>query len=108
MMPPHLRPVLRELDAVLRSTFGARLHDLQLFGSYARGEATEDSDVDVLVLVDGLTPSEIAVVSDCAVLVALATGVALAPLPISTDGFAQMSATGRRLASEIARDGTRP
>ena len=62
-MPPHLRPVLRELEAGLRSAFRARLHDLQLFGSYARGEATEDSDVDVPVLVDGLTPSEIAVVS---------------------------------------------
>ena len=107
-MPPHLRPVLRELEVGLRSAFGARLHDLQLFGSYARGEATEDSDDDVLVLVDGLTPSEMAVVSDCAVVIALATGVALAPLPISTESFAQMCATGRRLASEIARDGTRP
>ena len=106
-MPPHLRPVLCELEEALRSVFGARLRDIQLFGSYARGEATEDSDVDVLVLVDGLAPSEIAMVSDCAVAVALSTGVALAPLPISTESFAQMSATGRRLAAEIARDGTR-
>lgn len=28
-----------------------------LFGSYARGEATEDSDVDLLVVVDESTPS---------------------------------------------------
>jgi predicted nucleotidyltransferase len=40
---------------------------LRLFGSYARGEANEDSDVNVLVLVDGLTgvltPDDMALVS---------------------------------------------
>ncbi len=108
MMPPHLRPVLRDLEAALRSAFGARLRDLRLFDSYARGEATEDSDVDALVLIDELAQSEIATVSDCATTVVLATGAALASLPIATESFAQMSAAGRRLAGEIARDGTRP
>lgn len=107
MMPPHLRPVLHALDASLRSTFGSRLRDVQLFGSYARGEATEDSDVDVLVLVDGLASSEIAIVSDCATVVTLATGAPLAVLPIATERFERMSATGRGLAAEIARDGAR-
>ena len=107
-MPPHLRPVLRDLQAALRLSFGARLRDLQLFGSYARGEATEDSDVDVLVLIDGLAQGEIALVSDCATAVALTSGTALAPLPISTESFERMSATGRGLAAEIARDGSRP
>lgn len=107
-MPPHLRPVLRELEAALRSSFGARLRDVQLFGSYARGEATEDSDVDVLVLIDELAQVEIARVSDCASTVALTSGTALAPLPIATENFARMSATGRGLAAEIARDGSRP
>lgn len=106
-MPPHLRPVLRDLEASLRSAFGGRLRDIQLFGSYARGDATEDSDVDVLVLIDGLAQSEIAIVSDRATAVALTTGTALAPLPISTESFERMSATGRGLAAEIARDGAR-
>lgn len=108
MMPPHLRPVLRDLETALRSRFGARLRDLQLFGSYARGEASEDSDVDVLVLIDGLAQGEIALVSDSAMTVALTHGTALAPLPISTESFEQMSATGRGLAAEIGRDGCRP
>lgn len=38
--------------------FGARLREVVLFGSYARGEAHEESDVDVLVVVDGLTEHE--------------------------------------------------
>ena len=108
MMPPHLRPVLRALEARLRAVFAGRLNDVQLFGSYARGEAAEDSDVDVLVLIDGLEQSEIATVSDCTTEIALATRTALATLPISTATFATMSATGRGLAAEIARDGARP
>ena len=107
-MPPHLRPVLRTFEAELRATFGDRLRDVRLFGSYARGEATEDSDVDVLVLVADLAPAEIAVVSDVATRVALATGVALAALPMAEEQYAHMAATGRGLATEIERDGTRP
>ncbi len=106
-MPPHLRPVLRALEAALRATFGGRLSELRLFGSYARGEATEDSDVDVLVLVDDLAPREIAVVSDAAMGVALATGTALAPLPMATARFAALVAGGRALAADIERDGVR-
>lgn len=107
VLPPHLRPVLETFEAELRAAFGDRLRDVRLFGSYARGEATEDSDVDVLVLVTELALAEISVVSDVAVRVALATGVALAPLPISEERFARMVATGRGLAAEIERDGAR-
>jgi predicted nucleotidyltransferase len=32
----------------LEGRFGGRLRELILYGSYARGEANEDSDVDVL------------------------------------------------------------
>jgi len=106
-MPSHLRPVLLELRARLTLSFGARLRDVCLFGSYARGEATEDSDVDVMVLVDGLLPDEIAVVADTATLLALETGVALAPLPMATERFTPM-VVGRGLVDEVHRDGTRP
>jgi len=41
-----------------REAFGDRLHRLILYGSYARGEATPESDIDVLVVVDGKTNSE--------------------------------------------------
>jgi len=38
------------LAAWLRERFGRRIADIRLFGSWARGEADEDSDVDVLVV----------------------------------------------------------
>lgn len=43
--------VARELASWLRERFGERIVDIRVFGSVARGEADEESDVDVLVLV---------------------------------------------------------
>lgn len=107
MLPPHLRPVLRRLEAELRQLFGDRLSEVRLFGSYARGEATEDSDVDVLVLIDGLALGEVANVADAATRVGLAMGVSLSSLPMASARFTELRAAGRGLAREIERDGER-
>jgi predicted nucleotidyltransferase len=107
MMPPHLRPVLVELKSRLAVLFGPRLVDLQLFGSYARGEATEESDVDVFVLIRDLTPDEIALVADATTRLSLETGLPLAAVPMASSHFTP-SAPGRRFLREIERDGERP
>ena len=44
---------LPDLRARLAALYGDRLVRVVLFGSYARGEATADSDVDVLVVLRG-------------------------------------------------------
>ena len=48
-VPEKLRPLLEELKRGLQEIYGDRLRAVLLFGSQARGEATEDSDVDVAV-----------------------------------------------------------
>ena len=51
-----LRAALRDQ---FRDAFGERLHRLILYGSYARGDATPQSDVDVLVVLTGdTTPAD--------------------------------------------------
>ena len=40
------------MNTQLRTLFGKHLKNIILYGSYARGEADDESDVDVLVLVD--------------------------------------------------------
>ncbi|HET9960654.1 MAG TPA: nucleotidyltransferase domain-containing protein, partial [Polyangiaceae bacterium] len=82
-IPPGLRLALNEYSERLRGKFGERLVELKLFGSYARGEAHEDSDVDVLVVIDGLTDLEIGAVAGEAAPVIQKTGFLLAPLPMS-------------------------
>ena len=56
-----LEPWLERFTQVLRETFGDRVWFAGLQGSYARGEATESSDIDLVVVLDALTAEDIAV-----------------------------------------------
>jgi predicted nucleotidyltransferase len=49
---PVIESVLREAKQRLVSALGERLREVRLFGSTARGAAREDSDIDLLVVVD--------------------------------------------------------
>jgi len=91
----------------LRDLFGDRLLELRLFGSYARGEAHEDSDVDVLVVVEGLTDLEIGVVAGEAASIIQKTGLPLAPLPLSSERLAAMRTQNRALVCSLDREGIR-
>ena len=53
-MREDIRPVLQELKKCLKDTYGDRLHSVVLFGSSARGDFTEESDVDVLVVLKSI------------------------------------------------------
>jgi predicted nucleotidyltransferase len=46
-------PILRKCKAVLEALYGDRLKGVVLYGSSARGEDTAESDIDLLVLLDG-------------------------------------------------------
>jgi predicted nucleotidyltransferase len=45
--------IVRELHARLAALYGDRLKGVYLYGSYARGEATDDSDIDVAIVLVG-------------------------------------------------------
>ena len=53
---PHLPesdPILQELTHNIKSRLGPALRAIWLFGSRARGDATPDSDYDLVVVADG-------------------------------------------------------
>ncbi|HEX9732472.1 MAG TPA: nucleotidyltransferase domain-containing protein [Thermoanaerobaculia bacterium] len=50
-----LRELLDEVKRGLTRLYGARLRGVYLFGSYARGEAGAESDVDLLIVLDEVT-----------------------------------------------------
>ena len=49
-MPPHIRTALSTFAQRVKSAYGDDFVEVVLFGSQARGEATEDSDIDVAVI----------------------------------------------------------
>ncbi|HJN18476.1 MAG TPA: nucleotidyltransferase domain-containing protein, partial [Armatimonadota bacterium] len=47
-----IQPILDELKVGLKRIYGDRLKQVILFGSFARGEAESDLDIDVAVVLD--------------------------------------------------------
>jgi predicted nucleotidyltransferase len=58
-LPEPVSTALQELKEALVDLFGERMRGLYLYGSYARGDFCEHSDVDVLVVLEGqVNPSK--------------------------------------------------
>ena len=49
---PVIAPIVREFKAALQALYGDRLHGVVLYGSYARGDYDEESDIDLMVLLN--------------------------------------------------------
>jgi predicted nucleotidyltransferase len=74
-MDVQTNSTLSKLRESLQSIYGPRLSHMILYGSHARGEATRDSDIDVLVVLKGpVQPgAEIARTSDTVAALSLQT-----------------------------------
>lgn len=53
LVNPELKTMLMELAGMLQRVYQDKLKAVILYGSTARGTATDESDVDVMVLIDG-------------------------------------------------------
>ena len=99
------RRVLADFAAFLRKRFGARLRDVRLFGSRARGEGHEGSDLDVLAVVDDLTSRERREVWEHTGDVMTEDDVIVGGLTLSTADWRDIQARELRIVGEIERDG---
>ena len=62
-MPQMIHTLLTQYLSEVQKIYGAHLKSVILYGSYARGDYTPDSDVDIMLLVD-LVAEEADVYSD--------------------------------------------
>jgi uncharacterized protein len=103
-VPPTVWAALRRLEARLVTLFGPRLQKLTLFGSYARNQFDEESDVDVLVLLETMSPGERERIVDEAVRCSTSE-IVLSPLILTTAQLDALRARERLIALDIDREG---
>jgi uncharacterized protein len=99
------RAALRAFMISARSVLGADLRDARLFGSRARGEGHEHSDVDIALIVAAGGRARRHELYDLAFDVGLAHGVELAPLVLEEEQFRELQRRERRIAQEIVAEG---
>ena len=100
----NLKLVLDEFKTELRRLYGDRLKDIILYGSYARGDARDESDIDVMVVLrDMVTPGrEIDRMIDMITDLNLKYGVLLAVVPVSEEKFLRVNSP---LLLNVRREG---
>ena len=53
-IPKEIEPILKEVKKTLKNIYGDNLKKIILYGSYARGEAVDGSDIDLIILLDDM------------------------------------------------------
>jgi uncharacterized protein len=105
---PAIRQVLTEIEQGLRQTFGERLRFVRLFGSWARGEANEFSDIDVAVVIEGLTWEERTKITDVTVDIELQHMLFVSLFICPGERFDEMLQREYAIAEDIMREGLSP
>lgn len=89
----------------MRADAGDNLLALQVFGSYARGEAHEESDVDVCVVLRTVTWDDRRTILDHAADIFLELEVEISPTILSEEQVATWRRQDRPLVRDIDREG---
>ena len=106
LRPMDSRPtILRELKRSLESFLGDQLISMVLFGSMARGDYHDASDMDVAVIVHGLTRRLKGQILDEVAELELEHHMPLSVLVFSDEEFNQLRKRERRIALDIEKEG---
>jgi len=109
LLPPTLSAsetaAIREFITRARDLLGADLRSARLFGSRARGEGHEHSDLDIVLVVSPEGRARRHVLYDLAFDVGLGHGVELAPLVLEERRFQELKDRERLIVRDIEREG---
>lgn len=104
-MSERVRHLARSFAAAAREALGDDLVLARLFGSFARGEAHDGSDVDVLLVVRGLTFARKRQLLDLAYDVAADAGIHLSPTALDLETYETWRRQERALVMDAEREG---
>ena len=97
--------ILRELKRSLENFLGDQLVSIVLFGSMARGDYHDESDMDVAVIVHGLTWKLKGKILDEVAELELEHHTPLSVLVLSEEEFSHLKKRERRIALDIENEG---
>jgi predicted nucleotidyltransferase len=88
-----IKEILKEFRQEIEKLYGKRLKDVILYGSWARGEAKEESDIDLLVVLKGevMPGKEIDRMIDIITEINLKYGVLLSVFPVSEEEYSTLN-----------------
>lgn len=99
------REALAELKSALKKLLGERLERFVLYGSRARGDYDPESDVDVAIIVRGMTRELKKRIIDLVADIEVKHITPLSTLVLSEEDFKQLKKSERRIALDIEREG---
>src|SRR4051812_43949739 len=100
-LPEQVDRAVRRYRRGLDAAFPGRVVRLTVFGSQTRGEADEDSDVDVLLVLSGLTNDERAQATNLGAEAGLSEDLVFTPLVLGALEWADMVRRELLLIEEI-------
>ena len=102
---PLARTAAARFAEELRKRYGQAVLDVRLFGSFARGEADEDSDVDVAVVLERVDWTTQRDVIDLATDIGLPLDLRISPSIFDRETYTLWRAQERPLVADIEREG---
>ena len=99
-----LKEIIGEFRREIKNLYGKTLKDVILYGSWARGEATENSDIDLIVILKGtvIPGKEIDRMIDIITDINLKYEILLSIVPISEEEY---KTTNSPLLINVRREG---
>jgi predicted nucleotidyltransferase len=101
-----IKKIIREFKKEIKKIYGKRLRNIVLYGSCARGEAKEESDIDLIIILEGkvIPGKEIDRIINVISEINLKYGVLISVYPVSSKDF---SAVNSPLLINVRREGIR-
>jgi len=104
-LPPNVERAVADFARELRRRFGDEVLVVSVFGSYARGEANEDSDVDLFVVLENSDWNRRAEVIDLATDIGMPRDLLLSPTVFDRATWELWRSHERALVLDVEREG---